>query len=79
MRRLRAAGETPTLFIDANPYRAAAALRDGVATMLFARPLYARQSHRPDLGQPSRQWAEIIAESQAQRAARQRPVLEPEV
>lgn len=76
VRRLRAAGEAPTLYIDANPERAAAALRDGVATMLFAQPLYARQSHRPDLGQPSRQWATIVAESQAQRAARARPVLQ---
>ena len=78
VRRLRAAGEAPTLYIDANPDRAAAALRDGVATMLFARPLYARQSHRPDLGQPSRQWAQIVAESQAQRAARNTPVLSPD-
>ncbi len=67
--RLRAAGEAVDLYIDHDGERAATALRNGVPTMLFTRPLYARAGHRPDLAQLQRPWAEIVQESQAQRAA----------
>lgn len=72
--RLRAGGENVELVIDANAERAAASLRNGVPTMLFTRPLYARAGHRPDLPQLQRPWAEVVAESQRQRAARALPV-----
>lgn len=74
--RMRAAGETPELYIDHHGERAAAALRNGVQTMLFTRPLYARAGHRPDLAQLQRPWAEMVRESQAQRAARGRVVMD---
>lgn len=70
----RGAGETVDLYIDHNGDRAAAALRNGVAAMVFTRPLYARASHRPDLPQLRRPWDQVVRESQAQRAAR-KPVL----
>jgi hypothetical protein len=62
--------------VVAYPERAAAALREGVPTMLYSRPRYARASHRPDLPQLRRPWAELVAESKAQETARRRPVLE---
>lgn len=68
--RARGAGETVDLYIDHDGDRAAASLRNGCATMLFSRPLYARASHRPDLPQLKRPWAQVVRESQAQRAAR---------
>lgn len=76
---LRAGGENVTLYIDADPARAAAALRNGVPTLLFSRPLYARASHRPDLPQLKRPWAELVAESKAQRSARSVSVPDDEV
>lgn len=78
IRRLRAAGFSPDLYIDAHPERAATALRNGVPTMLFTRPLYARAGHRPDMDTTSLQkpWNQIVKESRAQRAARAIPVPE---
>ncbi len=67
---LRAHGEVVTLYVDSDPERTAAALRNGVPTLLYTRPLYARASHRPDLPQLQRPWAEVVAESRAQRTAR---------
>lgn len=80
VRRLRAAGFTPELYIDANPERAAAALRNGVQTMMFTRPLYSRVSHRPDMDTTALQkpWGQIVAESKAQRAARALPLPDEE-
>lgn len=72
---LRANGEDVGLYIDADPERAANALRSGVPTMLFSKPLYARASHRPDLPQLQRPWAAMVAESKSQRIARDAPVL----
>lgn len=75
--RLRAAGEVVDLYIDSDGDRAAAALRHGVPTMLFSRPLYARASHRPDLARTltkPRPWAQVVAESRAQREARTIPL-----
>jgi hypothetical protein len=76
VRRLRAAGFSPDLYIDANPERAATALKHGVPVMLFTRPLYSRAGHRPDIVTTGLQkpWAQVVAESQAQRAARALPV-----
>jgi len=67
---LRANGEDVGLYIDADPERAAGALRHGVPTLLFTRPLYARAGHRPDLPQLQRPWASVVAEAKAQRSAR---------
>lgn len=70
--RARSAGEVVDLYIDHDGDRAAAALRNGVTTIVFSRPLYARAGHRPDLPQLRRPWAEVVRESQAQREARAR-------
>lgn len=80
VRRLRAAGFAPDLYIDHDGARVAAALREGVATMLHTRPLYARPGHRPDLVTTGLQknWGQIVAESQAQRSARALPQLDDE-
>lgn len=69
---LRAHGEVVSLYVDNDPERTAAALRNGVPTLLYARPLYARAGHRPDLVRrhQAKPWAELVAESQAQRTAR---------
>lgn len=75
VRRLRAAGFSPELYIDADGERTAAALRDGVPVMLYTRPLYARVGFRPDITTTGLQknWGQIVAESTAQRAARALP------
>lgn len=70
---LRAGGENVVLYVDADPERVAAALRAGVVTMLYARPLYARGTV-PSHSQSIRPWAELVAESRAQRAARVSPL-----
>lgn len=72
IQRARGAGEVIDLYIDHDGARTASALRNGVPILLFSRPLYARASHRPDLPQLQRPWAEVVAESQAQREARAR-------
>lgn len=71
--RLRAAGEVVDLYIDADGDRAAAALRHGVPTMLFSRPLFARAGHRPDLARTltkPKPWAQLVAETRAQSQAK---------
>jgi hypothetical protein len=70
--RMRASGDSPMLYVDANPDRVAAALRDGVPAMLFSRPMFARAEHRADLtgDRLPKEWAEITAEHQAQQSAR---------
>lgn len=68
--RLRAGGDNVELYIDSNADRAAAAVRNGVATMLFQAPLFARAGHRPDIVQRTKPWAQVVEESRAQRAAR---------
>lgn len=70
--RLRSGGDNPTLYIDANQERVAAALQDGVASMLFTRSLFARASHRPDLvgSRLPRPWNQIQNEFRAQEVAR---------
>lgn len=73
--KLRSTGENVSLYVDHDGERTAYALRSGVPTLLYARPLYARAGHRPDLPQLRRPWAEVIAESRAQREARKAPVL----
>lgn len=70
IQRARAAGEVIDLYIDHSGDRCAAALRHGVPVLVFSRPLYARAGHRPDLPQLKRPWADVVRESQAQRAAR---------
>lgn len=79
--RMRAAGEVVDLYIDADGDRAAAALRHGVPTMLFTRPLYARAGHRPDLARSltkPRPWATVVAEARAQQSARTIPITQEE-
>lgn len=79
--RLRAAGEVLDLYIDADGDRAAAALRHGVPTLLFSRPLFARMGHRPDLARTltkPRPWATLVAEARAQREAKTIPLTEEE-
>lgn len=70
--RLRAGGDNPILYIDSNPERVAAAMRDGVPSMLFSRPLFARAGHRPDLvgERLPRPWSEITHEASTQQAVR---------
>jgi hypothetical protein len=74
VQRLRAAGENLELYVDHDAERAANVLQQGVPTMLFTRPLYARAGHRPDLPQLQKPWAAIVAESRAQHVARAQPV-----
>lgn len=70
--RLRSGGDNPTLYIDANQERVAAALQDGVTALLFTRSLFARASHRPDLvgSRLPRPWHQIQNEYRAQEVAR---------
>ena len=77
IRRLRAAGETPDLYVDHDSERGAAAVREGVPTMLLVRPLYARAGfHRAELPGLQRPWAAAIGEQAAQREQRARPVFD---
>lgn len=72
--QLRANGENVGLYVDSDAERAATALRNGVPTLLFTRPLFARAGFRPDLPQLQKPWAQLVAESKAQRAARVSPL-----
>ena len=79
IRRLRAAGETPDLYVDHFSERVAEAVREGVPTMLFVRPLYARAGfQRTDLPGLQRPWAAVVGEQAAQREQRARPVFDPD-
>lgn len=74
---LRAQGEDVALYVDHDGERAAAVLKSGVPTMLFAKPLYARAAHRPSgMPQLARPFAAVLAEARLQRADRALPVLE---
>ena len=70
--RMRASGDNPLIYIDADPERVAAALRDGVPSLLFTRPMFARAAHRPDLAgeRLPREWEKITGEKQRQSIAR---------
>jgi hypothetical protein len=72
IKRMRASGDNPRLYIDANPDRVAAALRDGVPALLFSRPMFARADHRADLSgeRLPKEWAEVTREQKAQQRAR---------
>lgn len=72
--KLRGMGETIDLWVDSDPDRAAAVLREGVTTLLFAKPVYARSAHRPDLPQLRRPWTAMVGERDAQQSARRLPV-----
>lgn len=75
VRRLRAGGETPDLYIDWSPSRCAQAVKDGVVTMLHARPLYARSGfQRTGLPGLQRPFAQVERELAAQKDQRSRPV-----
>jgi hypothetical protein len=77
IRRMRAAGETPDLYIDWHSERAAQAVKDGVQTMLYVKPMFARAGfQRSDLPGLQRPFAAIIAEQAAQREARSRPIVD---
>lgn len=73
--RLRASGETPDLYLDHHPERAAHALKDGCNTMLLAKPLISRSGfQRSDLPGLQRPFAAIMAEQGVQQEVRSRPV-----
>jgi len=74
--RARSSGDDLTLYIDHDGDRVAAALQQGVPTLLFSKPLYARQGHRPDLPQLRRPFAAVLSEARAQREARALPVID---
>lgn len=79
IQRMMASGDKPELYIDHDGQRCAVAIRSGVNSLLFTRPLYATvtpgASSLPGLQRP---WADAVRESQAQRAKRRVPVPDDE-
>lgn len=69
--RLRAAGNDVLLYIDSDGDRCVEALREGVTTMLFAKPMFARLSHRldvlPEVTGLRRAWSDMANEMGAQK------------
>lgn len=56
----------PALVIESDPACAALELRNGYATLLLARPLYADQRWRPDSRKGPQPWDEVVAEQKRQ-------------
>lgn len=74
IQRMRASGDTPDLYIDHDGQRCGAAIRAGVNSLLFTRPVMVRAGAKPTSLPPlQRTWAQAVRESQA---SRQRPVLD---
>jgi len=68
----RAQGFEVALYVTADPTVAAAAMRQGVTTLLFAHPRFARPEYRPDHEQQAvRPWDEIEDEITKQMALRE--------
>jgi hypothetical protein len=59
---------TVSMYVDADPSMAAEALRQGIPTLLFSTPLYARPEYRPDAPKGIRKWDDIVAEKNRQQA-----------
>jgi hypothetical protein len=57
-----------SLYIDADPVRAAAALERGICTLLFAESAYSHYAFRPDADRTVRPWDELVAERTRQQA-----------
>jgi hypothetical protein len=64
--RARARGPVD-LLIDSDPSNAAMALKQGLTSLLFSQPQYARPEFRPDLRPEIKPWAEISSEVSRQR------------
>lgn len=62
------------LVIDADPQVCAEVLRQGVPTLLFSHPRYARPEARPDYDRSLRPWGEIEEEITVQRKHRDHPL-----
>lgn len=60
------------LVVTPSPATAAASMHAGVTTLLFAHPRFARPEFRADYDGDKREWAEIVAEIDAQRDTRVR-------
>lgn len=57
-----------SIYIEADPTRAAAGLRRGIPTILFVESEYAHYGFRPDAPKTARPWDELVAERTRQQA-----------
>ena len=62
MRQLRRLDVDLALVVDADPRVAKAALHEGITSLLFTHPRYARPEFRPDARQGIRAWQDIESE-----------------
>lgn len=59
---------TVSFYVDADPSRVAYALEQGMTSVLFSVPQYARPEFRPDAPKGVRRWDDLVAERTRQQA-----------